>query len=117
MDLARKILMEIEAREDADGARVVAVEIDGHSQHEIAYHVKLLSEAGLVEASEFRSSDGLECVPFGLTWSGHEFIDEARKDSLWQKAKKIVLEKTGGLTFEGLKIVLTQLIRDSLSGS
>jgi hypothetical protein len=52
--------------------------------------------------------------PRRLTWPGHEFLDAARKPSHWQKAKTIVMEKSGGLSFEMLKQVLFQMIREAL---
>ncbi len=114
MDLARAILMEIENCDDADGSDAVVVTIDGHTEREIAYHVKLLSEAGLLEARDLSASELFVCLPVRLTWFGHEFIDATRKESLWQKAKNVVLEKTGGLTFEAMKMVVTQLLRDAV---
>jgi hypothetical protein len=47
---------------------------------------------------------------------GHEFLDASREPSRWEKAKSVVLEKTGGLSLEALKQVLFQLIRDAVSG-
>ena len=41
-----------------------------------------------------------------LTWQGHEFLDAARNDTIWRKAKKKVLETTGGLAFDVLKAAL-----------
>jgi hypothetical protein len=54
--------------------------------------------------------------PSRLTWEGHEFLDAARKDSLWQKAKALVLEKTGGASLELIKDVLMKLAREALLG-
>lgn len=43
-----------------------------------------------------------------LTWEGHEFLDAAREDTRWNKAKEVAA-KTGSLTFSMLKEVLVQL--------
>lgn len=50
-----------------------------------------------------------------LTWDGHEFLEAARDDSLWEKAKRLVLEKTGTLTFEALKLALMEAMKSSLA--
>ncbi len=44
-----------------------------------------------------------------LTWADHEFLEAARNETFWKKAKGTVKEKTGGLSFELLKQMLLQL--------
>ena len=41
-----------------------------------------------------------------LTYEGHEFLDAARSDTLWNQGKRAVMQDTGVLTLEGLKICL-----------
>lgn len=115
MDLCRQILLDIESNPDADGSNVISVEYEGRSESEISYHLALLKEAGLLEAvvaSEF--SDGLVVLPKRLTNAGHEFLDASRNESIWQKAKALVLEKTGGLSMGILKSVVTKLATDAV---
>jgi len=61
---------------------------------------------------------GPSCLPIRLTWRGHEFLDTSRSDSLWDKAKSTVLNKTGGLAFDvlfsGLKELATRLALGAL---
>ncbi|MBV9852527.1 MAG: DUF2513 domain-containing protein [Armatimonadetes bacterium] len=55
---------------------------------ELAYHVKLLSQAGLIDVKHWQTGDGNEVwLPKTLTWQGHEFLDAARNDTTWNKAK------------------------------
>ena len=44
MDLIRQILLQVEARPTAQS--IDLVEVPGHEQEEISYHVKLLADAG-----------------------------------------------------------------------
>jgi hypothetical protein len=75
----------------------------------------LLDEAGLLVARDLpNTSNWLNWRPTRLTLAGHEFLDASREPSRWQKAKKVVLEKTGSLSFEALKQVLFQLIKEAL---
>src|SRR4051794_38328755 len=100
MDLARAILLELERRPEwTGGGRGVKLELEGHTPGEISYHVMLLKEAGLVDAIGDKAIAPTEdrWKPTRLTWAGHEFLDAAREESLWQKAKAVVFEKTGGL--------------------
>ena len=119
MDLARKILLSVEGNTDAiglDGIRDFRVE--GHSKDEVAYHVMLLKEAGLIEAISATNMDpgSFNWYPKRLTWQGHEFLESSREESLWQKAKKIALEKTGGLSLDVLKAVLVKTATDAALG-
>jgi hypothetical protein len=112
LDLARTILRDIEAAPTAHGW--IDLEIGGHSDEEVSYHVRLLTKEGLIEASDLSSSDGFVWKPIRLTWAGHEFLDASRDESRWTKAKDIVLKKGGGLTFEVLKAVLIDLMKSAV---
>jgi len=110
MDLVRKILLSIEANPEPHDW-IFELKIDEFSDKEIAYHVKLLAQAGLIEASERPLPDFIQWVPHSLTWAGHEFLDASKDEGRWNKAKKMVLEKTGVITFEAMKLVLVELMR------
>jgi len=114
LDLARQILLAVEAR--PAGARPVPVTIDGHSDLEVADHVRLLVEAGLLDALDASSFSGPAWLVRRLTWEGHDFIETARVESIWLKAKTIVLRKGGALSFEVLKQVLATVAREVVSG-
>jgi len=91
LDLARTILRTIEDTPTARGW--IDLVIDGHSDEEISYHVKLLAHEGLIEATDLSSSDGFVWKPTSLTWAGHEFIAAAKDESRWTRAKDMVLKK------------------------
>jgi len=112
LDLARCILRIIEETPTARGW--IDVVIDGHSDAEISYHVKLLAHEGLIEATDLSSSDGFTWKPTSLTWAGHEFISAAKDESRWAKAKEIVVKKGGALSFEVLKAVLIELMKKAV---
>ena len=78
-----------------------------------AYHVKLLKEAGLLEAfiGEFLGGGPPHFDLFSLTWSGHEFLDSIRDDNIWQETKFKVLDKSGSMTFEVIKSVAIELAK------
>jgi hypothetical protein len=106
MDLVRKILLALEAHpEPWDWFEL---KIDGHSDVEVSYHLKLMSQAGLIEASERKRPDIFQWIPHSLTWAGHEFLEAARDNSRWEKVKRLAWEKTGSLPFEVLKAGLVK---------
>ncbi|MDB5295835.1 MAG: uncharacterized protein JWO31_1818 [Phycisphaerales bacterium] len=112
MDLVRAILLACEA--EASGEPVFPLVIDGYSASQIGYHATILGEAGLAIGSDVttRSDDGIRFLISRLTWAGHEFLDAARDDTAWAKAKGIAA-KAGGGGIEVLKSVLGELAKDT----
>lgn len=108
-------MLKIEESSEATGIGDVDLKIEGRSEQEVSYHIMLLHQAGLIEALDLSDSEGIDWRPSCLTWNGHEFLDAYRQDTLWNKAKSFVLEKTGALGMEALKqavpFVIQQVIR------
>ena len=73
-----------------------------------------MKKSNLVEAKIISSSTHRNYMLKGLTWQGHEFLAVARKDTLWERAKGQVLEKTGYLSIDLLKTVLLGLGKRAL---
>jgi hypothetical protein len=110
IDLIRELLLQLEGGGSLEN-------IPGRTPKEIAYHVSLLEDAGLVAQEIYQNIflndsflDGIR-----ITWAGHEFLDASRSMSLWETAKKLTLEKTGALSFEVIKAVLVQLGKNAIS--
>lgn len=119
MDLVREILRQIEATESG---KKVNLDIPNYDEDEISLHVELLIERGLIEGKAKASSDGsahriLAYWITRMTWEGHDFLDAARNDTIWEKAKKKCLEATGGLAFSTLKACLVDLGKEAISRS
>ena len=112
IDLIRKILLEVEKKDTPTGW--IDIEIDGYSKEQIAYHVKLLSEAGYLEAKDLTTKDGFDWKPVSLTWLGHDFLDAARDNTIWNKAKKNLGSKIVSTSFEVLKSLLVSLSKQEL---
>jgi len=71
-----------------------------------------MEEAGLIQLKPVitRSKD------VHLTWSGHEFLDLARKDTTWKKAKNLAKEMPGGLSIDALKTAVPIIAGQALHG-
>lgn len=104
MDLIRRILFKMEELPMTGGW--YDIEIEGHSRDEITYHVRLMDEAGLIEAQDLTTLTDIDWRPKRITYAGHEFLDAARSDKVWKTAKEKLLNATGTLTIEGMKIAL-----------
>ncbi len=105
MDLVRKLLEAVESTvEEQDGIPV----LEGFSESEVDYHIVLLMEAGLVHGNR----DEVGALGFSrLSWDGHEFLDAARDDDTWEKAKSLATKKGGSLSFEAMKTALSELTK------
>ncbi|QDT57262.1 hypothetical protein Pan44_53300 [Caulifigura coniformis] len=114
MDLVRGILLEVEKaqpgrawdlrRAIADGA------FPGHDETTVLSHAFLMREAGLLEIRTGSNGSG----EWKVAWLGHDFIDSARNDTVWERAKGAIREKGFGLSIELLKGVLSKLAKDAL---
>ena len=114
MELVRDLLLKIEQL-PFDGA-FHDVDVEGRSPDEISYHIMLLHEAGFIEAADLTTLGGVCWKPLRLTYSGHEFLDAARNDTVWTKAKIAVLKSTGVVTLEGLKVALPLVVKSLIAG-
>ena len=101
MDLVRTILQKVESSEDPWGLHET-LDIEGYTQNQISYHIKLLHEAGLLDAQEVSEMgrDGFRWWPGSLTWAGQDFLNAAKDDSLWKKAKETVIKPGASFTFD-----------------
>jgi Hypothetical protein (DUF2513) len=60
--------------------------IDGYPDDQVAYHVYLLGQAGLLEVVKNTNlvSSAPSAHALNMTWEGHDFIDAARSGFLAQ---------------------------------
>jgi hypothetical protein len=88
MELIRKIMLTVEQHDHGFAPR--EIEIEGYSDEQVGYHCYLLGDAGLAEAIDVttRGSESPCAVVRHLTWAGHEFLDAAKDDSTWERAKQ-----------------------------
>jgi hypothetical protein len=91
MDLCREILQRLEALPNPDNFD--PIKIDGQPAKTVSYHVKLLWDAGLIEVRNVGAIGDYDYRPKCLTWAGHEFLESARDDGLWTKAKDTACPK------------------------
>lgn len=114
IDLVRGILLEMESDEHGFFARLPA--IAGRGEAEIGYHVHLMSQAGLITAADATSLGcaGPNAIPLSITWAGHEFIDAARNDAIWNKTKSKAISSGLSFTFELLKELLVAAAKGPL---
>lgn len=77
------------------------LQIPGFTDEQIGFHVHLLGQAGLALVADSSYMENLlpSAVPLSITWEGYEFLDAAKDDTLWNKAKDKVIKPAGGVAF------------------
>ncbi len=113
MELIRQILLQVEANDDAQD--LVDPVVEGYSEQEISYHVKLAEQAGLLDALD-RSAIGIfRWSASRLTWAGHEFLNSSKNEDIWRQC----LVMAGGArasNFEVLRQLLINAQTEARSG-
>ncbi|MCE9546107.1 MAG: DUF2513 domain-containing protein [Planctomycetia bacterium] len=114
MELVRKILFAME--EHPEGFAPSKFDLPDFTQEQIGYHAYLMNEAGLIEAADVTcmGSTSPEAIPTKLTWEGHEFIDAARSDTIWNSAMSQIKAIGGGVTIAMLTALLKKLMAEKL---
>ena len=116
MDLVRLILLEIE--NIYQSTAIYNLTIDGYDAEMIAYHCKIIHEAGLISDYKAQYADN-KLYGFGvgsLTWDGNDFLDKIRDDSQWKKIKDAITEKGLPMVIETIKLVANAFISTAVTG-
>ena len=111
-DLVRDILLAVEAHDEPEG--LIALEINVYSAEMVSYHVRLLDEAGLLDALDTGGMNCFKWQPTRLTYNGHEFLDIIRDDEVWKLTKtgaEIVNSSRLGLISELGKFYSTLVLK------
>ncbi|MCG6508527.1 DUF2513 domain-containing protein [Vibrio parahaemolyticus] len=85
MELIRKLLLTIEENPRQ-------LEVEGYDKNQVKYHALLLIEAGFLDGNVSDTLANTSVVPSfvsvnRLTWDGHEFLDNIRKEEVWNTIK------------------------------
>lgn len=116
MDLVRLILLEIETQYKSTA--IYNLQIDGYDIETIAYHCKILHEAGLISAYKAQYADN-RLYSFGvgsLTWEGNDYLDKVRDNSVWRKTKDVITKKGLPLIFDTIKTISTAIVTAAAEG-
>jgi len=91
-------------------------DLSAFTEEQRIYHAALLIEAGLIDGVIRKGANGFPngAVRIRLTWSGHEFLDAARNDTIWHKAGDRIKKSGVDVTVSLMKEILNQLLKQSL---
>lgn len=116
MELVRLILLKIE--EEYRSTTIYNLNISGYDMETVAYHCKILNEAGLLSDYSAQYADGkiwgFETGP--LTWGGNDFLDKIRNNSQWGRIKDAIIQKGLPLAIETIKTISTAFVTAAAEG-
>ena len=109
MNLIRLLLLATEGEDPKPDLLV-------YSEDQRLYHSALLIEAGRVHGQVIEDGSGQPAgtVILRPTWAGHEFLDAARSDTIWNQATARIKKSGAQVTLAVLQDLLKQLLKQSL---
>jgi hypothetical protein len=109
MNLIRLLLLETEGEDPKP-------DLSTYTEDQRVYHSALLIESELVHGEIALDGRGqpVGTVILRPTWSGHEFLDAARNDTIWHKAGERIKKSGVDVTISLMKEILNKLLKDSL---
>ena len=109
MELVRELLFLAESDEDD-------LELcEKYGTEKVAGHVAILIDAGLVKGSAPEGQHGRPIASqiTRLTWVGHEFLDNARNDTVWKNVMAKIKDFASTVSFE----ILVEMLKTSVLAS
>ncbi|TAN62565.1 DUF2513 domain-containing protein [bacterium] len=114
-DLIRRLMKDIESVPAGKKYKDIGYLLPDYDADTVYKHISLLLDANLIKGRTVNLMRGISGVVIdGLTWSGHDFLDAAKDDTLWNKAKETVLTPAVAITFELLCDWLKQQAKEKL---
>lgn len=117
MDLVREILL-ISEHSDSINNYVINSDnyykIDKFSNYtfdEISEHCSLIKEYKLANI-QFNINGSISFE--GLSWEGYDFFEKIKEQSIWNKIKKIIMEKGLILTIDTIMTITTKSFMESI---
>ncbi len=102
-DIIREILLQLESAQTPN-VHLNASAVSAYPEQEVAYNMRLLSEAGYIEARIIKSSTGdgriAAAVAMRMTNAGHDLLDTIRAENIWSKVKETFKSKGVEMTFD-----------------
>jgi hypothetical protein len=112
MDLIRALLIGIADLPPQRGT-IEEFEVEGRSDDEVQYHLRLMVDAGYLRVIDLGPIEG-RLIPEELTWAGQEAAETLRNSRVWEATKQHVLTPLGSATFAFMLEVAKQKTKEVL---
>ena len=117
MDLVRALLLRLEAWQ-MEAGDVFSIPpddphlaVDGYEPAQIEYHLSLLRGERFIDCPGSQPMLGITFA--GVTWKGHDFLDQIRDPAIWNETKE-GLRKAGGFSFDLLNALAKGFIKKKI---
>jgi len=109
LDLIREILILLNKDELPSELKV-----NGFTDEQIGYHCYILKDAKFIRAADTSIGSRVSAIPLGLTWEGHEFVDNAQNEKFWVQAKNKIKGIGGTVSLSILTNTLDKVMQGAL---
>lgn len=117
MDLIRDILTKVEERTETHMNDLMPDPDNGEDRARYGYHIKMLVDAGFLEAIDGSSMESPDWYNLEVRWYGHEFLNTLRDPTIWEKTKEVAGKAGGGgvqILLEIGKTIITETAKEQL---
>lgn len=106
-NLIRNILLEAETT--PAGKIISSFNFNGVDQYTIAEHIENMIESGLLDGQVIHNFGGPPAyIVRRITWQGHDFLANAKNDTIWKKVMAEAKEKGTSMTMVVINGLLTK---------
>ena len=105
-NLVRSLLLYVEKQ--PPGKTIQGLTQENYETEVISEHMALLIEEDFLKGEVSPSYSGMHYVVSGLTWKGHDFLDNARNDTVWKKVMADAENRGMSLSMSVLNGLLTK---------
>lgn len=119
-DCVRDVMLSLEEKLEYGSYYLISL-ADKESEFEypiedVLYSLEKLHEAGFIEANISKFLDGGRMVRvFSISWYGHQFLDNIRPPTAWEKTKGI-LSRIGGGSLSVASDISGKVISELIKG-
>jgi hypothetical protein len=88
------------------------IKIDDYKDDVLGYHLYLMDQAGLIEASVPDTTMGPDfesAIFIEMKWEGYEFLDALKNDTVFKKFKSVLAEKGKEIPFKVAQELLLKI--------
>lgn len=115
-DLIRDLLLYVEINASIDSFLEDAETFNSkYDETTVLGHIKLLSEAGLIDALDWSSMSKTTYAIKGLTMVGHDYLDSVRDPKIWSDTKSGLAKVGGTATLSIVQATAIAMLKASLA--
>ncbi len=116
-DIIREILLKLENSQPREKKSLSLSDFPEKDWGKVSFHVELLLEAGFIKG-QMLGELGVEVDNFlvtRITWTGYEFLNSIRDDSIWSKVKNRFAENSVSMTTDLIKSVAGKILESIMT--